>query len=143
MLERDEAGDYWLVTPVERARISVDDAPFVAVAMDVEGEGRSQSLLFRTNIDENVAAGPEHALTFRTRPDVNELAPYLSLDGGLEALLARAVYYDLVERAVEKEIDGQIVLGVWSGGHVFFRSLRCRDLGSPPDAHQDHRAARC
>lgn len=119
VLQRDEAGDYWLVTPVERARIRVEDAPFVALEMTVEGSGRDQRLTFRTNVDDRVVAGPNHRLTFRPRPTTKEQAPYVVVRDGLEALVNRAVYYDLVERAVEETIDGKATFGVWSDG-VFF-----------------------
>ncbi|MDP6474484.1 MAG: DUF1285 domain-containing protein [Alphaproteobacteria bacterium] len=118
VLERDEAGDYWLVTPVERARIRVDDAPFVAVALDVTGKGRDQCLTFRTNIDAEVMADSAHPLEFRPRPG-GEPAPYLSLGGGLYALAARAVYYQLVELGVTQIRDGESQFGVWSAGSFF------------------------
>ena len=115
VLERDSKGDYWLVTPVERARIRVDDVPFVAVEMTVAGTGRDQCLSFRTNIDKHVAAGAEHPLSFRRRPGSHEMAPYIALGGGLEALIVRSVYYDLVALCVEARHG----FGVWSGGRFF------------------------
>ena len=118
VLERDAAGDYWLVTPVERARIRVDDAPFIALEMKVTDEGRDQRLTFRTNIDEEVTADSAHPLEFRPRPS-GEPAPYLNLGGGLAALVSRAVYYDLVDLGVEQERDGEMQFGVWSGGMFF------------------------
>ena len=118
VLERDAAGDYWLVTPVERARIRVDDAPFVALEMHVTGMGRDQRLTFRTNIDAEVMADAAHPLEFRPRPE-GEPAPYLNLGGGLTALVSRAVYYELVELGVEEERDGETKFGVWSGGEFF------------------------
>ncbi len=118
VLERDEAGDYWLVTPVERARIRVDDAPFVALKMSVAGTGRDQNLIFRTNIDAEVTADAGHALEFRPRPG-GEPAPYLNLGGGLTALVSRAVYYQLVDLGVEEERAGETQFGVWSGGDFF------------------------
>lgn len=119
VLQRDEKGDYWLVTPVERARIRVEDAPFVALEMTVEGSGRDQRLTFRTNVDDRVVAGSDHRLTFRRRPGTDEQAPYVAVRGGLEALVNRAVYYDLVELAVEETIDGGATFGVWSDGTFF------------------------
>ncbi len=116
ILARDGAGDYWLTTPVERARIQVEDAPFLAVEMRVEGAGEGQWLSFRTNVDDWIDAGPEHAITPRPRPESGELAPYLHVRGNLEALIARAVYYDLVALGVEREVNGVAELGVWSGG---------------------------
>jgi uncharacterized protein len=119
ILSRDEAGDYWLTTPVERARIQVEDAPFLAVEMRVEGAGEGQRLSFRTNVDDWIDAGPEHAIVPRPRPQSGELAPYLHVRGHLDALIARAVYYDLVALGVEREDGGAEEFGVWSGG-VFF-----------------------
>jgi hypothetical protein len=118
VLQRDEAGDYWLVTPVERARIRVDDAPFVAVEMRAEGSGRDQRLTFRTNIDSEVTADAEHPLEFRPRPG-GEPAPYLALGGGLEALVLRSVYYELVALGVSETMDGAERFGVWSAGSFF------------------------
>jgi hypothetical protein len=119
VLSRDADGDYWLITPVERARIKVDDAPFVAVEMSVAGQGRDQVLTFRTNIDDTVAAGAAHPIAFRLRPGAEHSAPYLQVRDGLEALIARSVYYDLVALGVERRVDGKALFGVWSGGRFF------------------------
>ena len=116
---RREDDDYWLVTPVEKARIVVDDVPFIAVEMEAEGDGEAQCLRFRTNLDEWVRAGPAHPLAFRSLPASDEKAPYLTVRDGLEARVARSAFYPLVELCVEREIEGRPVLGVWSGG-VFF-----------------------
>ena len=118
VLERDDAGDYWLTTPVERARIQVDDAPFVAVEMQASGSGRDQRLTFRTNIDSEILADSAHPLTFRARPN-GDPAPYLSLGGGLSALVIRAVYYELVAHGVTERRDGEDQFGVWSAGNFF------------------------
>lgn len=118
VLLRDEAGDYWLKTPVEKARISVEDAPFVAVELRVEGDGPDQRLLFRTNLDEEVAAGPEHPLRVEEDAESGEPSPYVTVRDGLEALIARPVFYELADLAVPDEDDPDR-LGVWSAG-VFF-----------------------
>ena len=118
VLERDDAGDYWLVTPVERARIRVDDAPFVALEMHASGSGRDQCLTFRTNIDAEITADADHPLTFRPRPG-GEPAPYLALGGGLTALVIRAVYYELVALGVTEREEGEDRFGVWSAGSFF------------------------
>ena len=89
VLRREDDGSYWLVTPAERGRVVVEDAPFIAVALDVEGEGRDQRLIFRTNLDEIVAAGPDHPLRVETAADGTP-APYVLLRPGLEARLAAA-----------------------------------------------------
>ncbi len=119
VLRREEDGDYWLVTPVEKARIVVDDAPFVAVELDASGAGEAQRLRFRTNLDEWVGVDADHPLAFRALPGSAEKAPYLTVRDGLEARVARAAYYALVELCVEREVAGRPVLGVWSEG-VFF-----------------------
>ena len=119
VLRRGEDGDYWLVTPIEKARIAVDDVPFVAVELEAAGSGESQRLRFRTNLDEWVSAGAQHPLAFRPLPDSEEKAPYLTVRDGLEARVARTAYYALVEFCTERAMGGRTVLGVWSGG-VFF-----------------------
>ncbi|BBK40513.1 hypothetical protein STVA_05330 [Allostella vacuolata] len=119
VLRRDADGGFWLVTPVERGRIEVDDAPFVAVAMQVAGGGREQALTFTTNLDQTVTAGPDHAIRVRLDPDTGEPSPYVLVRDGLEALIARPVFYDLVELGEERDVDGGRELGVWSGGKFF------------------------
>jgi hypothetical protein len=112
VLVRDADGRHYLVTPVEKVDVDVADAPFLAVEMEVRGSGREQSLIFRTNVDDIVPAGPEHPLRFAVEPGSQGLKPYLNVRGRLEALVTRALYYDLVEVAVD---DGN-GLGLWSGG---------------------------
>jgi uncharacterized protein len=118
VLRREGGGDYLLVTPVERGRIVVEDVPFIAVALTVEGEGRAQRLIFTTNLDENVTAGPAHPLRVETAPD-GEPSPYILIRPGLEARLARPTFYELVDLAAEEEIAGETRFGVWSGGMFF------------------------
>ncbi len=119
VLRREDDGHYYLVTPAEKGRIAVEDAPFVAVAMDVTGDGQGQRLTFRTNIDEEVVAGGAHPIHVTHDQLTGEPTPYVLVRDGLEALIGRAVYYDLVERGVEKRVDGDTLYGVWSCG-VFF-----------------------
>jgi len=119
VLRRDEAGDYWLVTPVERGRVIVDDAPFVAVEMDARGRGKSQVLSFRTNVDRWVEAGPEHPIRVAEAPDSGEPRPYILTGNGLEALILRPVFYHLADAAVEERHRGRNALGVWSNGTFF------------------------
>ncbi len=118
VLRREADGSYWLVTPAERGRVVVEDAPFIAVAIDASGDGRDRQLIFRTNLDEIVTAGPDHPLRVETAPDGTP-APYLLVRPGLEARLARPVFYELVELAETDTPPGERRLGVWSGG-VFF-----------------------
>jgi hypothetical protein len=116
---RREGDEYWLVTPVERGRILVDDAPFTAVEMTVAGEGTARSLRFRTNLDEIAVAGPDHPIRVASDPVSGAPRPYVLVRGGMEALIVRSVYYQLVELGQEEKIDGEARYGVWSGG-VFF-----------------------
>ncbi len=117
ILRRDEDG-YYLVTPAEKLKITVEDAPFVAVLMNAEGEGEDRRLTFTTNMSESVLAGAEHPLEMRATPQ-GEWAPYIKLRQGLDARIVRSVYYDLVAMAVRRHMKDRDVFGVWSGG-VFF-----------------------
>ncbi len=119
VLSRDEDGVYWLTTPVEKGRVSIDDAPFVAVGLEVEGAGRSQELRFRTNLDDEVTADADHPIRVGRGPRSGG-RPYILVRGRLEALIARPVYYQLVELGVEEEVGGDHHYGVWSKG-CFFR----------------------
>jgi hypothetical protein len=94
VLRKDEDGIY-LVTPVEKLRIQVEDAPFVAVRVDRDGE----VLRFITNVGDEVAAGPENPIRVEMDPHSGEPRPYLHVRRGLEALIARPVFYELVEMA--------------------------------------------
>lgn len=116
---RRDGDDYFLVTPVEKVGITVDDAPFVAVSVEVSGEGEEQLLRFVTNVEDEVAAGAEHPIRVETDPVTQEPAPYVHVRTNLEALIHRNVFYQLVELAVIREIDGRNWLGVWSGGQFF------------------------
>lgn len=120
VLTRDKAGGYWLVTPAEAARIQVDDAPFVAVEMTVSGNGKDQTLSFRTNCDETVDADAGHPIRLQTDPDTGEPSPYVMVRPRMEARLTRPVYYDLVSLGTEEKVKNITVFGVWSGG-AFFR----------------------
>ena len=124
VLRREGCGSYFLQTPAERGRIEVEDAPFVAVELDWSGIGPSQVLTFRTNIDQVIAAGPDHPI--RVAYDLLTCAPipYLLVRQGsgsypIEARIGRAVYYELVAIAEPGVVMGREVLGVWSQG-VFF-----------------------
>ncbi len=119
VLHRDDDGDYWLETPVEKCRLRVDDAPFTAVEMFVDGAGSDQRISFRTNLDEKVIADASHPIRVAVDMETSEPSPYVWLRDGLEALIVRAVFYDLVELGEEAEIDGATVLGVWSCGQFF------------------------
>ena len=115
ILRKDDDGIHYLVTPVEKIGIRVEVAPFLAVRVDAAGEGRAQSLVFTTNVGDLAEAGPDHPLDVSVDPATGEPTPLVRVRGRLDALLARPVFYELAELAVEHE--GR--MGVWSGG-VFF-----------------------
>ena len=114
ILRREADGRFVLVTPVEKLDIDVEDAPFTAVEMKVEGEGEAMRLAFRLNTGHVVAADAGHGLRFETRADGPH--PYLHVRAGLEALIARPVYYELAEIALA---NGSNPPGVWSLGAFF------------------------
>ncbi|MFZ5956064.1 DUF1285 domain-containing protein [Pseudomonas knackmussii] len=116
---RRDGDDYFLVTPVEKCGIRVDDAPFVAVTLAVEGEGEQQLLRFTSNVEDEFVAGPEHPIRVLIDPQTQEPAPYVLVRSNLEALIHRNVFYQLVELAVPRLIDGEEWLGVWSCGEFF------------------------
>jgi len=118
VLRKDEDGIY-LVTPVEKMRITVEDAPFVAVRVDrAKTEDGDEALRFLTNVGDEVVAGPENAIRVETGAD-GEPRPYLHVRRGLEALIARPVFYELVEMAAERETPQGRRLGVASNGAWF------------------------
>ena len=110
---------FYLKTPVEKVGITVDDAPFTAVEMKQEGEGASRTLSFRTNVDDWVTCGKDHALRFEPEDETGGLKPYLHVRSDLWALVTRALFYDLVELGEEREVDGKRMFGVVSGGEFF------------------------
>jgi hypothetical protein len=113
VLRKDPDG-YVLVTPVEKLKIAVDDAPFVAVRVDREGEGAETVLVFETNVGDRVAASPDHPIRVETDA-TGAPAPYVHVRAGLEALIARPVFYELVEMAEPR--GGR--LGIRSNGAWF------------------------
>lgn len=118
VLRRENDGSYWLVTPVERGRITVDDAPFLAVEMTVTGSGSTQSLAFRTNVEDWVTADSEHPIRVELGPD-GAPSPYIRVRGALDALIARPVFYQLVDLAETRVVGNQAELGIWSNGAYF------------------------
>lgn len=119
VLRKDEDGRTYLVTPVEKVGIRVEDAHFLAVEMDVSGKGEGQILTFRTNVGDIVEAGPEHRLRFVDEDETGGLKPYLHVRGRLEALVARPVMYQLAEIGEEIEVDGRAMFCVRSKGEIF------------------------
>jgi hypothetical protein len=114
-----EGDKYYLVTPVEKCGIRVDDAPFLAVELKAETQAGQRLLHFRTNVDEWVACGPQHGLRFEPDHAGGGLRPYLHVRRGLWAKVTRAVFYDLVELGEEREVDGERMFGVASGAAFF------------------------
>ena len=121
VLRREDDGQYWLVTPAERGRVLVEDAPFTAVEVTCSGRGAGQSLIFRTNLDENVALDEAHPLQCRGTGEAPR--PYILVRDRLEARILRSVYYHLVELG-EQQGDR---FGVWSSGRFF-------PMGAPLDS---------
>lgn len=119
VLRRDSDEEYYLVTPVEKLRIRVDDAPFVAVELERDRKGGQQRLLFRTNVDDIVIAGPENRIWVNENPSTREPSPYIGVRGGLNALIARPVYYQIVDIAETRDDVTGMELFVRSLGEEF------------------------
>ncbi len=116
---RKDGDDYVLVTPAEKMRIKVEDAPFLAVLLDAQGEGKNQKLIFTTNVGDETIAGKENPIRVEIDPQTREPSPYVHVRRGLEAKISRPVFYQLVDLAVpgEGEYAGKLVL--WSEGVPF------------------------
>jgi hypothetical protein len=114
VLRKDPDG-FHLVTPVEKMRITVEDAPFIAVAADRNGD----ALTFTTNVGDTVEAGPDHAIRVEMDPATGEPRPYIHVRRGLEALIRRPVFYQLVEMGEERDTPDGPQLGVSSNGAWF------------------------
>jgi len=128
VLRREDDGSFWLITPVERGQIEVEDAPFTAVELCVKGTGRRQVMSFRSNVDEWLEAGPDHPIRVEVAPETGEPSPYILVRDGLEALIVRSVFYQLVELATADtqadhhqagDLGDEERLGVWSKGTFF------------------------
>jgi uncharacterized protein len=114
-----EGDNYFLVTPVEKCGIVVDDAPFLAVELKAEQGERGQVLSFRTNVDDWVTCGAEHLLRFEPEAATGGLKPYLHVRRDLWAKVTRALFYDLVELGEERDVDGVAMFGIASDGEFF------------------------
>jgi hypothetical protein len=124
VLRREEDGSWWLQTPAERGRIEVEDAPFIAVELDWTGEGRQQTLSFRTNTDQLITAGPEHPIRISHDLFTCEPTPYILIRPGvghfaIEARINRPTYYEMVALSVPEWVGAKRQLGVWSMGKFF------------------------
>jgi hypothetical protein len=124
VLRKDVDGRTYLVTPAEKVDVEVEDAPFLAVEMQVQGSGCRQELVLRTNVDDVVKCGPVHPLRFACSAPGDGMKPYVLVRGRLEALLSRPLLYELAELVVEEERDGVAIPGVWSGGTFFAMAPR-------------------
>ena len=122
VLRREDDGHYYLVTPAEKCRITVEDVPFQAILMDAIGNGREQVLKFTTNVADEVVADEHHILHVAINMRTGEPSPYVQVRDGLEALISRNVYYQLTEILVSEQIAGEDWLGVWSSG-IFFKFI--------------------
>jgi hypothetical protein len=114
-----EGDKHFLVTPVEKVGITVDDAPFLAVEMKVSSGDCGAVLEFRTNVDDWITAGPGHALRFEQQPTNGGLKPYLHVRRDLWAKVSRALFYDLVALGEERDVGGKAMFGVVSQGEFF------------------------
>ncbi|MFK5978353.1 MAG: DUF1285 domain-containing protein [Rhizobiaceae bacterium] len=119
VLRKDENGETYLVTPVEKIGITVEDAHFVAVEMNVHEEDGESVLTFRTNVGDIVTAGPENPLRFVTVPENDGVKPYIRVRGRLEAVLARPVMYELIAHGQEIGVNGQLMFAVKSKGEIY------------------------
>ena len=128
---RKDGDRYVLVTPVEKVGITVEDAPFVAVDFEAEGEGEAQILTFETNVGDTTVAGPDHPIRVERDAETGEPSPYVHVRAGLEALIDRKSFYRLVEIGAHARHDGQNWFGVWSSG-IFFPIIPSDDLGQTP-----------
>jgi uncharacterized protein len=114
-----EGDKYFLVTPVEKCGLQVEDAPFLAVEMKAEQGANGRVLHFRTNVDDWVACGPEHPLRFEPESGTGGLKPYLHVRRDLWAKVTRALFFDLVEVGEERDVAGRLMFGVVSMGSFF------------------------
>ncbi|MEL6920195.1 MAG: DUF1285 domain-containing protein [Pseudomonadota bacterium] len=127
VLRKDDDGKTYLVTPVEKVGITVEDAPFVAVEMNRSDEDGEPCLTFRTNVGDLVEAGPDNPIRFEIVGDTDQLKPYILVRGRLEALLARPVMYELISHGEHIEVDGVSMFALRSKGSVF-AIMPSRDL---------------
>jgi uncharacterized protein len=116
---RKDGDKYFLVTPVEKVGITVDDAPFVATDFTAEGESEAQVLTFATHVGDTAVAGPEHPIRVERDAETGEPSPYILIRANLEALIDRKSFYRLVDRGTHHDVDGTRWFGVWSGGQFF------------------------
>ena len=122
ILRKDDE-KYFLVTPVEKVGITVDDAPFVAVDFKVVGKAKDQTLTFETQVEDIAVAGKDNPIRFSFCPETDQPAPYILVRNNLEALIDRKSFYRLVDLGTHHEINGVSWFGVWSDGTFFPMTL--------------------
>lgn len=114
ILRREEGGHYYLVTPVEKWRIRVEDTPLLAHSLAARGEGEQQVISVTTNAGETLEVGPEHPLEVGSYEQSGEPRPVIQVRHGVEARLVTSAFYDLADLAEERELAGKRVYGVTS-----------------------------
>ncbi len=117
-----------LVTPVEMVGIQVDDAPFLAGTMKIEGEGEAQKLTLTTTVEDEVLISADHPLQFEIEPVHGGLKPYCVVRDGLRARLTRSLASELVNLGKIQVVDGARMFGVWSEGQ-FFAMMTADEMG--------------
>ncbi len=122
-----EGDDYFLVTPVEKVGITVDDAPFLATDVEIAGDGEARELIFTTHVGDTVTAGPEHPIRVEHHPETAEPRPYILVRRNLEALIDRKTFYRLVDMGETAFHDGEDWFGLRSSG-TFFPVTRAAEL---------------
>ncbi len=116
---RKDGDDYFLVTPVEKVGITVDDAPFVAIDFEVSDPGPNQILRFETNVGDFTEAGPDNPIRVERDPQTGEPSPYVLVRSNLEALIDRKSFYRLVDIGIHEDVDGKGWFGLRSSGQFF------------------------
>jgi len=119
ILRREEDGHYYLVTPVEKWRIQVEDTPLLAHSLETEGEGKQRTLSVTTNVGEVIQIDDAHPLEVGAYPESQEPRPIIRLPHGLEARLVTSAYYDLAELIAAEDPDTDAPMGIWSHGNFY------------------------
>ena len=119
ILRIDDDACFYLVTPVEKWRIQVESAPFIAIAVEKKECDKGQTLYFVTNVGESVVADIAHPIWVEVNPLTGEPSPFIHVRDGLDAMLSRSVFYQLADMAIEKNLNGQAVMGIESAGEFF------------------------
>lgn len=119
ILRREADGKHYLVTPVEKVVVAVEDAPLLAVELWAEGEGADRALSLRSNLDDLIAPGEDHPIRFGRDESTGAPKPYFAVRHGLEALATRSVYLELVDLGAVEDVSGERLFGLWSRGRFF------------------------